>query len=110
MDSRFSHSQVKGLPYNERSVSVLNDETVRLVAEHGITPVWAFLRLTRAYYTMDASVRELMPDTDPHEVIREYIREKQQRAQQQLDKAFRPDLTRISSLLPDALHQALHAA
>jgi hypothetical protein len=64
--------QVPGLPYPEKSFNAIQDELVFFASNYGVSPVWTFFRMTRALTTMDASLRELIPEADFHDLINSY--------------------------------------
>jgi ubiquinone biosynthesis protein len=72
------------LPYEQRSLGSLSDELIRLVGEQGISLDWTFLRLNRAWFTMDISFRELMPHADIKKLTLEYYRQKERRSRRAL--------------------------
>jgi hypothetical protein len=68
------------LSYEERSASVLGDQLVMNLAKHRISANRAFLRIARAWTTMDASLRELAPRRNLRPVIVRFFRSKARRA------------------------------
>ena len=82
-------SSVKDLPHREKSVSAANDALMRLMGRHGISPVWGFLRQTRAFYALDSCARELSPESNVFQMVRQYYRRKDQRERKQLGGRLR---------------------
>lgn len=57
-------ARTRGLPYPEKSQSGLTLEMGKVLSRRRISPEWAFLRVTRATNTLDASLMFLMPDAN----------------------------------------------
>ena len=83
-------TRIKDLPYQEKSIGLANDNLIRLMGQYGISPVWGFLRMTRAYYSMDACFRELSPKSNVFKLLGRYYRGKERRLRKKL--ALRPRL------------------
>ena len=69
-----TRTRVSGLPYRQKSFNVIQDELVLFAARFGVSPVWTFFRMTRAMTTMDASLRELIPDAEVPALVAAYYR------------------------------------
>jgi ubiquinone biosynthesis protein len=76
--------RVPGLPYTEKSFNAIQDELMLFASAYGVAPVWTFLRMTRAMTTMDASLRELIPESDFHALVNSYYRGRVGRIRRQL--------------------------
>jgi ubiquinone biosynthesis protein len=83
-------TRIRDLAYDEKSIGLANDSLIRLMAQYGISPVWGFLRMTRAYYSMDASLRALSPRSNVFKLLGEYFRSKERRLRKRL--VLRPRL------------------
>jgi ubiquinone biosynthesis protein len=83
-------TRVRDLPYDQKSIGLANDGLIRLMGQYGISPVWGFLRMTRAYYSMDACFRELSPKSNVFKMLGQYYRGKERRLRKRL--ALRPRL------------------
>jgi ubiquinone biosynthesis protein len=83
-------TQIKDLPYQQKSIGQANDGLIQLMGEYGISPVWGFLRMTRAYYSMDACFRALSPQSNVFKLLGQYYRRKEKRLRKQM--ALRPRL------------------
>lgn len=73
-------TDVRSLPYPEKSVDAVNVAITRIFFTHRITFEWAFLRIRRALATMDATALHLHPDADHAELTRRYFAKATQRA------------------------------
>jgi ubiquinone biosynthesis protein len=71
--------EIKELPYKEKSPSFIFDFMTRTMTQNGIAINWSFFKLIRGWGTMDTSLRELNPASDPLYLTREYSRERQKR-------------------------------
>ncbi len=80
MQGWHTRASASALPYEERSTSRLADQLVRILDRHGITLNWTFLRIVRAWTTMDASLRTLAPRQDLRPVMARYFRRRDRRA------------------------------
>lgn len=72
--------RVKELPYKEKSTVTVSDEMTRVMGRYGVTINWAFFKMLRGWMTMDASLRDLMPEADLPRMMQDYtiIRHKRQ--------------------------------
>jgi ubiquinone biosynthesis protein len=82
-----ARSHLEGASYRDKSAtgSELAADSSRLSAKYRVGTSWQFLRITRAFSTMDASLGALMGNTNPNKIIRKYFRQAQRRSW----KAFR---------------------
>nr|QEO74404.1 serine/threonine protein kinase [uncultured bacterium] len=69
-----NRSRVTQLPFEVKTLNRMMDEMVFVAAGYGVAPVWSFFRMTRAMATMDASLQELFPEADFHNLIIGYHR------------------------------------
>jgi ubiquinone biosynthesis protein len=67
-------TSIPGLPYPLKSVDAVNVAINRIFFEHRLAFEWAFLRIRRAFATMDATAMHLFPEADYSEVTRAYFR------------------------------------
>jgi ubiquinone biosynthesis protein len=82
--------RVPELPYNDKSFNSIQDELVVFASiTYGVAPVWAFFRLTRAITTMDASLRELIPEANFHRLVNSYYRKRLARTRDRLAARLR---------------------
>ena len=73
-------TDVRTLPYPEKSVDAVNVAITRIFVRHRITFEWAFLRIRRALATMDATALHLHPDADHAALTRRYFAKATRRA------------------------------
>jgi len=66
--------RVPGLPFSQKSFNAIQEQIMSFASTYGISPVWTFFRLTRAMTTMDASLGELIPEVNFHELVMSYYR------------------------------------
>ena len=71
--------RVKELPYKEKSASFVFDEMSRIMARHGVSISWPLFKVLRGWATLDASLRELNPETDLLALKRRYMEKRQMR-------------------------------
>jgi ubiquinone biosynthesis protein len=70
---------ISGLSFDSRSATVLSDDLARILDRHGIAMNWAFLRIARAWATMDPALGELVPTKNLRAVIVRYLRRRDRR-------------------------------
>jgi ubiquinone biosynthesis protein len=77
-----ARSHLQGASYRDRSVlgSDLAADSARLSAKYRVGSSWQFLRITRAFSTMDASLAALMGNSSPNKVLNKYFRQAQRRS------------------------------
>ena len=100
-----TRSGATALPFDERATSRLVDQLVRVLDTHGIAITWSFLRIGRAWTTMDASLRELAPRQDWRPAIARYFRRKERRARA---AAFRTIVASAGAAAPFDLPRLLY--
>jgi ubiquinone biosynthesis protein len=93
------------LPYDERSLGSLADELIRIAGDNKIALDWTFLRVNRAWFTMDVSFRELYPEADMKRLTLRFLRRKERRALRSLAASPVPPLDWLQTALelPSAL-------
>lgn len=79
-------TRTSGLPYPEKSQSSLTLEMGKVLSEYKVSPEWAFLRVTRATSTLDASLMFLMPDANYSKLMTRCQRQAERR---QLERMLR---------------------
>jgi ubiquinone biosynthesis protein len=67
-------SFAKGIPYNEKSMSTLVNELVRILFQYECAADWSFLRITRAQETVDQSLMHLDPTANYTKLMRSFFR------------------------------------
>jgi ubiquinone biosynthesis protein len=91
--------EIKELPYREKSPSFIFDFMTRTMTQNGIAINWAFFKLIRGWGTMDTSLRELNPRSDPLYLTREYSRERKKREFVEVLFQIPRNLIRLQNLL-----------
>ncbi len=77
-------SRIEQLPFEVKTLNRMMDDLVFIAAGYGVAPVWSFFRMTRAMATMDASLQELFPEADFHNLIAGYHRQRAGRLRGQM--------------------------
>jgi ubiquinone biosynthesis protein len=81
--------RVPGLPFSQKSFNAIQEQLMTFASTYGISPVWTFFRLTRAMTTMDASLGELIPEVNFHELVKSYYRGRFARTRDELVSRLR---------------------
>jgi hypothetical protein len=68
-------TEVKELPYHDKSIAAIYNNVLRILYEHHCTMEWALLRIRRGLETLDASLIHLYPDCNYSEVAETYGRQ-----------------------------------
>ena len=93
-------SKIKDLPYREKNISAINDDLLGVLGEYRITMTWSVLRFLRATTTLDAAIRELIPEISVPKLLKQYFRARNKR---QLKKILPPhqafDINNIPALV-----------
>jgi ubiquinone biosynthesis protein len=80
--------RVREFPYDQRSLGMINYEITKLFGKYGIALDWTFLRLIRAWFTMDVSLSILMPDADVRRMLSRFYRGRNQRLRRRVIRDF----------------------
>jgi ubiquinone biosynthesis protein len=96
-----ARAHLKSLPYHEKSVNSLGDDTGNILLAHKIGVTWGFLKVGRSWGTLDASLSYLIPDANYTRLFRRFFSEAQSRA---LKKALQ--ISTITSAVSGAVATA----
>jgi ubiquinone biosynthesis protein len=75
---------IKALPYNEKTISALNEELLGVLGKYGLAMAWAFLRFMRVAATLDVTLRELIPEKNINSLLVKYFQRREQRTLRRL--------------------------
>jgi len=90
-------TKIKGLPYREKNISAINDDLLGVLGEYRITMTWSVLRFLRASTTLDAAIRELIPEVSVQKLLKQYFVGRNKRA---FKKMLPPNETFDANNLP----------
>ena len=105
------------MTYHEKSFGSVGTDLTRIMAENRITGSWAFLRMTRAWSTMDASLNYLVPNVNYSAMFRRCVRNAARRQLQagpvwrrmgDSIRAMQSTLSEISLLVSPVLRRNAH--
>lgn len=88
-----ARSQLHNVPYKDKSINSAANEIGRVLNEYKVPPSWTFMRVSRTWLTVDASLAELIEDVSYVKLFEEYFRDARKReskpanAMQQFTKA-----------------------
>ncbi len=71
---------VRELPHRMKSVQALSDELYPVVKKYHLNMNWSFLRMNRAFGTLDVAIQRLLPNIDHPQEMKRYQRKARQRA------------------------------
>jgi len=72
-------SHNRELPYDERSANSTTNLLIALLGRYKITMPWYFLRFMRAFSTLDASLRDLLPQENMGRLTASYLERRERR-------------------------------
>ncbi|MCP4395824.1 MAG: AarF/ABC1/UbiB kinase family protein [bacterium] len=104
--------QNKELPYDERAANSMTNQLIELLGRYQITMPWYFLRFMRAFSTLDAALRDLIPQEDIGSLTVSYLKQRERRTlrntlrQQQRSSSVR-SLTAAIIETPITLHETM---
>lgn len=75
-----ARAHLKNLPYHEKSVNSLGNDTGNVLLAHKISVSWAFLKVGRTWGTLDASLSNLIPNANYTKLFKRFFMEAQTRA------------------------------
>ncbi len=74
-----TRTHIKGLPYNQKSLTYMNGEVNQVFSEAEFTPLWTFSKLTCAWVHLDVALSNLSNDINYLKQLRLYFSEEQRR-------------------------------
>ncbi len=89
------------LSYKERSFNGVTEEITRLIAPYKITVDWLFLRVTRSFSTIDASIIYLHPKINYLKLSRKYHIERGKRVLKEQKKALSSNTVKLREDIQD---------
>ncbi len=79
-DNWYVKSQVKGLPFREKSLGAATKAVSDVTFSYKIPTNWSFLKLSRSVFALDGSLQYLCPNIDVFDMIKKYNKEAERRA------------------------------
>ena len=73
-------TQTHDIPYDQKSLATALGDAARALASHDAIPIWPFMRVHRAFATIDASLAHLIPRADFLKMTERYWVRARQRA------------------------------
>lgn len=73
---------IRELPHREKSIQALGDELQPALRKYKLSANWTFLRMNRAFGTLDVAVQRLLPTLDHPREMKRYMRGSAERAEQ----------------------------
>lgn len=74
-----ARSHLRNLSYHEKSLASVGTESGRVMFDYGVQLSWAFMRVSRTWATLDASLNYLVPNVDYMELFGKYFRKHRKR-------------------------------
>ncbi|MFZ4790603.1 MAG: ABC1 kinase family protein [Candidatus Competibacteraceae bacterium] len=74
-----ARTHLRGLNYHERSLASAGSDSGRIMFKYQVQLTWAFMRISRTWATLDASLSFLMPKANHMQLFQIYFREAGQR-------------------------------
>jgi ubiquinone biosynthesis protein len=74
-----ARSQLHNIPYKEKSINTAANEIGRVLSEYKVPPSWTFMRVSRTWLTIDASLAELIEDVSYVKLFEQYFRDARKR-------------------------------
>lgn len=68
-----SRSSLDGEDYHDRSMANAGSASGKVMAKFGVQLTWEFMKISRTWATLDASISHLYPDADYMELFRKYF-------------------------------------
>lgn len=75
-----ARSHLSGTNYHERSLAAAGTDSGRIMYKYHVQLTWEFMRISRTWSTLDASLSFLMPQANYMRLFRKYFKEAQKRA------------------------------
>lgn len=74
-----ARSQLHNVPYKEKSINSAASEIGKVLSEYKVPPSWTFMRVSRTWLTVDASLAELIEDVSYVKLFEQYFRDAKKR-------------------------------
>lgn len=74
-----SRTHLKGLSYHEKSLAAAGGDSGRIMYQYKVQLSWAFMRISRTWSTLDASISFLLPNADYMRLFGTYFRKASRR-------------------------------
>lgn len=74
-----ARSQLDNVPYKEKSINSAANEIGKVLTEYKVPPSWTFMRVSRTWLTVDASLAELIKDVSYVKLFEQYFRDARKR-------------------------------
>ncbi len=68
-----ARTHLSGIPYHERSMASAGGDSGKVMAKHKVQLSWEFMRISRTWATLDASISHLCPDANYMKFFRDYF-------------------------------------
>jgi ubiquinone biosynthesis protein len=75
-------SHLAGVGYHERSMAAAGSASGKVMTRHNVQLSWDFMRISRTWATLDASIGHLYPDADYMSLFRGYFKRSSRRSRQ----------------------------
>jgi ubiquinone biosynthesis protein len=99
----------KDLPYEEKSLSTLYQEVLKILYQYRVPSTWLFLKVERTNLTLDASLKHLYPTMNYPDLIRRYFRQAQFRELVRTGIQITPEavigVRDLISLVPEIIYE-----
>lgn len=79
-----ARARLRDLPYHEKSIGNVGSEAGRVLFPYKVVMSWQFMKISRTWATLDASLSYLIPDVNYVLLVRKYFRGAQRRSGQRL--------------------------
>lgn len=82
-----ARARLRDLPYYEKSIGNVGSEAGRVLFPYKVVMSWQFMKISRTWATLDASLSYLIPGVNYILLVRKYFRGAQQRSHQSLRRS-----------------------
>lgn len=68
-----ARTHLRNVPYHEKALSSAGTDSGRVLFNYGVQPSWTFMRISRTWATLDASMQFLIPDANYMKLFQRYF-------------------------------------
>jgi ubiquinone biosynthesis protein len=92
-----SKTLIRELPHRQKSIQALGDELQPAMKKYRLSANWSFLRMNRAFGTLDVAIQQLLPQLDHPREMKRYLRASTRRAAARSRKPNWPEITKTTA-------------
>ena len=98
-----ARTHLRNVPYHEKALTSAGTDSGRILYKYKVQPTWAFMRISRTWATLDASLQFLIPNANYMRLFKRYFASAHLRALR--EKGLRQTLVERVVQLSQSIHE-----